>query len=107
MQNIIHRVMEAESEAKRILEEAQTEAERLIKEARQQAGARDEQVRGEVRQSTEALITDAEKSAQKENSATLTAAVGELESSLNIEDSLRNQVVNAVVECVSGRNQTG
>ena len=107
MQNIIHRVMEAESEARHILQEAQTEADRLIKEARQQAGARDEQVRGEVRQSAEALITDAEKSAQKENSTTLTAAVGELESSLNIEDSLHKQVVNAVVECVSGRNQAG
>ena len=107
MQNVIHRVMEAEQEAQRILQEARTEAERLVGEARQQAKAKEEQTRIDVRREADTLIENAVQAAEKEKAAQLAAAVLEMESGVRIEEPLRRRAVTAVVECITGKYQTG
>ncbi|MDK2856989.1 MAG: hypothetical protein PWQ29_603 [Verrucomicrobiota bacterium] len=107
MQDVIHQVMEAENEAKQILQEARTEAERLLSEARRQARANDEQARTEVRRTADELIENAVKAAEDKKAAQLARAVQEMESSVLIDDQLRRFAVAAVVDCVAGKNQTG
>ena len=107
MQNVIHRVMEAEQEAQRILLEARTVAERLIDEARQQAKAKEEQARIDVRREADALIEKTVQAAEKEKAAQLAAAVLEVESGVRIDEPLRRRAVTAVVECITGKYQTG
>ena len=107
MQNVIHRVMEAEQEAQRILQEARTEAERLVSEAHQQAKEKAEQARIDVRRDADTLIGNAVQAAEKEKAAQLAAAVLEIESGVRIDDAARRRAVTAVVECVAGKYQTG
>ena len=107
MQNVIHGVMEAEKEARRILQDAQTEAERLIGAARQQAKANEDQARIDVRRTADTLIENSVKAAENEKAEQLVRAVSEMESSVRIDDSVRRCAVNAVVECVAGKGRSG
>ncbi len=107
MQDVIHRMMEAESEAKLILQTAQAEAERLLGAARQQAKANEEQARTEIRQTADTLIEEAVQSAEDEKAVQLARAVQEMDSSVRIDHAVRRQAVNAVVDCVAGNNPSG
>jgi vacuolar-type H+-ATPase subunit H len=107
MQDVIHRVMEAEAKAHRILQDARIEAERLVSEARRQAKANEEQSRTEVRQAADKLIEDAAKAAETEKAAQLARASAEIESSIRLDDPLRHAAVNAVVACVAGTKSPG
>lgn len=102
MQNVIHRVMEAENEAKRILQDARTETERLLSEARQQAKANEEKARIEVRQAIDTLNEKAVQTAEMEKTAKLARAALEIESSVQMDDALHRIAVEAVVACVAG-----
>jgi vacuolar-type H+-ATPase subunit H len=99
--------MEAEGEAKRILQSAQTEAGHLVGEARLQANANEEQARAEVRLAVDTLLSDAVQAAETEKAAQLARAAQEVESSLRIEESLRCRAVDAVIACVAGTNPSG
>lgn len=107
MQNVIHRVMEAESEAQRILQDARTEAERLIGEAHQQAKANEERDRINVRRTADTLIEKAVQAAENEKAAQLARSVLEMESGMHLDDPVRRCAVKAVVECVAGKDQSG
>ena len=107
MQNVIHRVMKAEQEAQRILQEARTEAERLLDETRRQAKAKEEQARIDVRREADTLIEKTVQVAEKEKAAQLAAAVLEIESGVRIDEPVRHRAVTAAVECITGKYQTG
>lgn len=107
MQDVIHRVMEAEKEAQRILQAARTEAERLVNEAHQQARANEERARIEVRRAADELIERAVQAAVAEKAARLSRTVLELESGVQLSAEVRRCAVTAVVDCVAGQYLTG
>lgn len=101
MQDVIHRVMEAEGEARRILQDAQSEADRLLGEARLQAQQRADRVRTEVRQAADRLIDEAEQAAEQQKAEQLTLAAAQIESGIRIDEVLHRSAVDAVVACVA------
>ena len=107
MQNVIQRVMEAEGEAQRILQDARTEAERLVDEARQQVKVKESQSRINVRLMADTLIEKAVQAAENEKAAQLARAVLAMNSGTHLDDPVRRCAVKAVVDCVAGKNQSG
>ena len=105
MQNVIHGVMEAEKEARRILQEARMEAELLIGAARQQAKANEEQARIDVRRTADTLIEDSVKAAENKKAAQLARAGYAMDTGVHIGGPVRISAVNAVVECVAGKSR--
>jgi vacuolar-type H+-ATPase subunit H len=101
MQDVIHRVMEAEGEARKILQDAQGEADRLVGEARSQAKQRADQVRTEVRQAADKLLKEAEQAAEQQKAEQLALAAVQIDSGIRIDDALRRSAVDAVVACVA------
>jgi len=107
MQDVIHRVMEAENEAKKILQHAREEGERIISVARQKAKTEEEKVRNEVRETARRLIENARLAAEKEKAAKLERATQEVLESVQIDEVKRERLVEAVVNFVAGCHSSG
>lgn len=100
MNEVIARVMEAEAEAKRIVEAARIEADRILAEARVQAGELSTRIRRETQAEADRLIEDTVQAASQEKQARLKRYTAKLESSLPLDGPEKEEAVNAALKCV-------
>ncbi|WP_005035443.1 hypothetical protein [Holophaga foetida] len=105
MRDTIQRVMAAEDEATRLLEEAQKEAEAFLAQCRQRAREVVEEGRAEARREAEAILGRAEEEARREREERIRAASAEIETSLQLDETLAGQAVDAIVRCVCALGQ--
>jgi len=102
MRDVIQKMVEAESQAKRAHDEAVTEAERLVAEARQKAKALLHQAEEEARTEAARIIEEARQAAEREKQERLAKAVSEIENQVRLDETVRLAATEAVVRCVSG-----
>jgi vacuolar-type H+-ATPase subunit H len=102
MQDVVGIVLQAEAEAKRILEEAEAEAERLTSEARSRAHEIVQMRRREAAEEADAIVKSAEQDAQGEREERLARAAVEIEAAVQLDPSAARQLVDAVLSCVGG-----
>lgn len=102
MRDVIQGVIEAEGEARRIVEAAHQEEERLIGAAQAQAQATLARAREEIRVQAETIIQSDVQQAQVEKKRRLEKAEFEIRGTMQLDAPTRDQIVDAVVQCVYG-----
>lgn len=107
MRDVIQSVVEAEAEARRIVQSAREEADRILAAAQEQAKQKLSQARAEGRAASEKVIQTAVQRALERKAELLrNAEVGILEST-RIDPDLKEQIIDAVVRCVRGESRGG
>lgn len=99
---LLQRVVEAENEAKSIVESARAEAERIQAEAERQARARASPGRQAHRRAREQLLERALAEARGEKERRLAEAARAIEHEVILDDPTRQKLVDAVVRCACG-----
>lgn len=102
MRDVIQGVIEAEGEARRIVEAAHQEKERLIGAAQSQALATLARARVETRVEAEKIIESNVQQGQAEKKRRLEKAEFEIRATMQLDDLTRDQIVDAVVQCIYG-----
>jgi len=104
MRDVIRKMLEAEAEAKRIVQEAGAETERLLAEARRQAQKLAERARRETAAEAERIIQTAERDAEREKKERLDEIASEMDAELKVSEDARRAAVEAVVQSVCGKS---
>jgi vacuolar-type H+-ATPase subunit H len=107
MREVIQQLIEAEGEAKRLVESAHREAERLVGKAEAEAQATLTRVRAEVRVQAGQLVQAAVEHACAEKKQRLEEAHLQIQTELQLDPDTRSQLVQAVVEFVCGTSKAG
>jgi vacuolar-type H+-ATPase subunit H len=102
MRDVIQKVIKAEGEAKRILQEAQAEAERILADAQKQAHDLLFRRRQEVRVEAERIMAAAIQEAEREKKERLGRAATEIETKVCLEEATKQSAVETVVRFVCG-----
>lgn len=102
MHDVVKLVLQAEAQARRILEEAEAEAERLAAEGRRRAQEIVQTMRRETAEQADAIVTTAEREALRERGERLAQAAAEIEAAVHLDPLSARAVMNAVIHCVSG-----
>ena len=105
MRNVIQKVLEAEAEAKRLVEAAKAEAEDTLCQARKQAQELLAQGRREARAEAERIVEAALKEAEHEKQERLARAAAEIKTQIHLDEAMTRRAVEGVVWCVCGRQQ--
>jgi len=102
MRDVIQKVIKAEGEAKRILQEAQAEAERILADAQKQAHDLLFRRRQEVRVEAERIMAAAIQEGEREKKERLGRAAAEIETQVRLEEATKQSAVETVVRFVCG-----
>jgi vacuolar-type H+-ATPase subunit H len=102
MREVIQKMVEAEVEAKRILDAATAEAEHLLGEARRQAQGLLEQSRREAKAAAARVVEAAVQEAEREKTDRLAREIAAVEAKTSLDDATRRAAVEAVVRLVTG-----
>jgi vacuolar-type H+-ATPase subunit H len=102
MQDVVRIVLEAEAEAKDIVQHAEAEAERLTAEARIQAQEIVQNRRHETAKQADAMVKAAEQEANQERQSRLDHAAAQIESTVHLTPATARALADAVVRCVCG-----
>ncbi len=100
MHPVIQKVLEAEAEAKRLVEKANAEAEQIILQARQHAKTICEEGKRQARIDTEDLLKSADEAASKETERRLEVALWKTKTEIQVEPHMLDEAVQAVLQCV-------
>jgi vacuolar-type H+-ATPase subunit H len=103
MRDVIQGMVQAETEAKRIVAAAKAEAERLVAEAHKQAQGLAQQVLAGTRDEAARIVEAASREAEREKKDRLAKATAEVEKEVRMDESLRRDAVEAVVKAVCGK----
>ncbi len=103
MREVIQGLVEAEGEARRIVQAARAEADRLVSAAEQRALAMAATARREARAQAIQTIEAAVKAAQEEKRKRLEQAAAEVQSQVRMDEAVHDRFVEAVVRCVCGQ----
>jgi len=93
MREVIAKVLEAESEAKRITDAGEIEAGRITAEARRKACDLRDRIRGESQAGIARLQADSSRDAGKEKQDRLARYAADIESRIKLDSSAREQAV--------------
>ncbi|MCX5684693.1 MAG: hypothetical protein NT049_13535 [Planctomycetota bacterium] len=104
MREVIQKMVEAEGDAKRLLDEAKTAADRLLGEARRQAQGLLEQSRGEAKAAAAKVVESAVQEDEREKKERLAREIAAVEAETRMDDAVRRAAVEAVVKAVSSQN---
>jgi len=104
MREVIQKMVEAEGEAKRILDAAKAEADRLMGDARRQAQGLIEQSRREAKAAAAKVVEAAVQTAEREKKDRLSREIAAVEAETRLDDATRRAAVEAVVRLVSGQS---
>ncbi len=107
MRDVIQSVVEAEAEARRIIESARAEADRTLAEAQEQVQRTLSQARDEGRAASEKVIQTAVQQALERKAELLRNAEIGMRESTRIDPALKERIIDAVVQCVRGERQGG
>jgi len=102
MHDVVKLVLQAEGEARRILNDAEAEAERLAAEARRRAQEIVRTMRRETAEQADTIVTTAEQEALRERNQRLAQAAAEIETAVDLDPPSARALVEAVVRCVNG-----
>lgn len=102
MRDIVQKVLEAEAEARLLVEAAEREAALIVSDAAKQADALTARVTAESRIEAERLIADAALAAEQDRQACLSRAAAEIEAQVKLTEPSRQQAIEAVVLSVCG-----
>lgn len=100
MREILERIVEAEAEARRIVERAAVAAQRLVAQADQEAGQTLSRARAVAREQALTLVHAAVAEAERERARRLDEIDAELHIQLRLSAEQRREAVAAVVRCV-------
>lgn len=107
MRDVIQSVVEAEAEARRIVQSAREEADRILAKAQEQVKQNLSQARAEGRAASEKIIqTAVQRALEKKAELLRTAEIG-IRESTRIDPDLKEQIIDAVVRCVRGESRGG
>jgi vacuolar-type H+-ATPase subunit H len=104
MREVIQKMVEAESEAKRVLQAATAEADHVLADARRQAQGLLEQSRREARAEAARTVEAAVQQAEREKKDLLAKEIVAVETETRLDDATRRAAVEAVVRVVSGQD---
>lgn len=100
MREAIQKVIEAEREAKHLIEAAKAEAARISAQGQRKA----EEILSRIEQQTQAeaqtILDDATREANEEKERRLVQAKGEIESQVQLNEKVRREVVATIIRCV-------
>ncbi|MHC1763440.1 MAG: hypothetical protein AB9869_03910 [Verrucomicrobiia bacterium] len=107
MRDVIQSVVEAEAEARRMIQSAREEADRILAEAQEQVQRTLPQARAEGRAASEKVIQTAVQRALEQKAELLRNAEIEIRESTRIDPALKERIIDAVVQCVRGERRGG
>ncbi|MDE3068271.1 MAG: hypothetical protein KGJ60_12055 [Verrucomicrobiota bacterium] len=102
MRDVIQKVIEAEAEAKRLVQAARIEAERMESTARKQAQDLVAQARQEARWEAEKILEAATQEAEQERKERLAGATARIETQVRLDDPTLQRAAEAAARCVCG-----
>jgi vacuolar-type H+-ATPase subunit H len=105
MHDVVKLVLQAEAQARRILEDAEAEAERLGADARSRAQEIVQTMRRETAEQADAIVTTAEQEALRERRQRLAQAAVEIETAVQLDRPSAQAVVDGVIRCINGTSQ--
>lgn len=100
MQDVIQRIIAAESEARRIVESAKSEADRILSDAQKKGHDIIEQARTRALLESDEIVKAAVKKAEQEKQLHLADAVIEIEKQIRLEPRTKQLAVEGVIRCV-------
>ncbi len=103
MREVIQGLIEAEGEARGIVQSARAEADALVSEAEKRAQRLAAQARLTARAEAAQTIQTAVEAAQAEKIKRLETATFEIQSQVRMDEATRNRLADAVVRCLSGQ----
>jgi len=107
MRDVIQKMVEAEGEAKRVLDAARTEADRILADARRQAHAMAEQSRQETRDRAARILSDAVQQAEREKQQRLAREIAAAEAETRLDEATFRAAAQAVVRAVAAPARCG
>jgi len=102
MREVIHRVLEAEDQARRLLEAASAEAEGILSEADRRVQELVARVQREAQVEAAQILDSATQEADREKRELLSRAEAEIKAQVQLEETAKERAVEAVVRCVCG-----
>jgi len=102
MRDVIQKVIETETEAKRIVQAARAEAEQIMSAAQKQARDLVTQARQEARMATEKMLLAAMQEAEQEKKERLARAAAEILTQVCLDDATVQRAAAAAARCVRG-----
>ena len=102
MREVIQKVIEAEIQAKRLVETSQAEAEAILSTARRQSQELVARVEKEARLEAERIVEAGALEAEREKNERLGRAAAETETQVRLEGPAQQRAVESVVRCVGG-----
>lgn len=100
MKEVIAKIMETESEARQLVEAARTEAEQILSAGRESAQTFTARVRRETQDQAEQVVSEQIREAQQEKQAHLTRYAADLETSIRLDDTVKQHAIEAAIRCV-------
>jgi vacuolar-type H+-ATPase subunit H len=100
MRDVIQKVLEAEDEAKRMLEQARQEAAQIEAQARKEAQAIQARMERESRAEAGRILEEATRAAEREKQERLTDATREINDQVRLSKALKQRAVQEVIRCV-------
>lgn len=102
MRDVIQKVLEAEKQARELVESARTEAAATLAAARKQAEERQRESAERTEAEAQHMAAVAVAAARQQQRDLLARAEAGLARRLKLEDAVRREAVDAVVRCVCG-----
>ena len=103
MRDVIEKLVETETEAKRIVAEARVEAERVLATAHQQAAEGKLRLEDMTRTEAAKIVAAAAQAAASETRERLATAARELETQVSPTPATLEPIIDAIVGCVTCR----
>lgn len=103
MREVIQALLDAEAEAKRVVEQARVEAERIVSDARKQAAEMETSAAQQIRAEAGQRIERAAESARAEKQKRLAAEQARIKEEFRPGPATLEVIVKAAVDCICGR----
>lgn len=102
MHAVIQDLIEAEGQARGVVEAARAEADRLVAEAEHRARERLAQTRRDSTAEAAGAVAAAIEAAEREKTLRLDQAAADIERRFQLDDATRERLADAVVRCICG-----
>jgi vacuolar-type H+-ATPase subunit H len=106
MRDVIQRILDSETEAKKRVAAARQEGERIVAAARQEAEHLLRRAREDARVEAERLLTHAIEEAIREKRDCMTRAAENIEAAVRLAPDLQDRIVAEVVRCVTSPSRS-
>ena len=107
MRDVIRKMLQAEAEAKRIVQEAETQAEQIRADARKKAQDLAQRAQQETADEVQKILSDAEDQARREKQERIVQIASAIEKEIAMDENFRRESVETVVRAVLGTGGAG